>query len=126
MKSKIFEFDPVIYPIKLWIIDCLDTKIIKLEFEEFDGSQLNYSLHDHAVCLSYNQMIVRKRTGKYGFLVTIKEINDLTIPQMAHEATHIARFMWDYLGEVNTGIEADAYLVGWIAGCIEKVKNSKT
>jgi hypothetical protein len=121
-KVKVHEFDPVIYPVKLWVVN----QDVYHKFEHLDGSPLNSFVSDTSICSSYNRCIMRKCSKNYGFLVTIQKINDLQVSNIAHEAAHIARFMWEHLGEEYTGKEADAYLIGWIAGCIEKVKLGKT
>ena len=119
----IHEFDPVIYPIKLWV--ATDKRMLS-EFEHMNGSEINPYISGVAMCTSYNKVLVKKSTGKYGFLITIIKKRDVTVSVMAHESAHIARFIWEYLCEEYTGTEADAYLIGWIAGCIEKVKRNKT
>lgn len=49
-----------------------------------------------------------------------KDVSIGTIATIAHESTHAARLIWEHMGEGCTGVEADAYLVGWIASCCDK------
>lgn len=122
-KILIHEFDPVIYPLKLWVIKNPTDNIIGETFEEFDGTKINYTPSKTSAASTYNKVICNKETQKYGVLVLIK--SKTTINYIAHEATHVARIFWDWLDEEATGREADAYLVGWIAKCIDEVKRFK-
>lgn len=124
-KAIVYEFNPAVYPVKLWILDVLDNEFINSEFEGFSGERLDIAKSEEGFAMTYNKVLVRKSTQKYGILVVVPNKKILTVSHIAHEATHVARFMWDYMGETSTGAEADAYLVGWIAECIEKVKLDK-
>ena len=120
---QIHEFDPQIYPVKLWIVKKPTQKLIDDNFIEKNGENLNFTTRSHAVMSCYNQVVVNKNNNLYGILISIW--TNPSVNNIAHESTHAARFIWDWIEEGNTGIEADAYLVGWIAECIEKVKRNK-
>lgn len=65
-----------------------------------------------------------KPDKKAGVLIRFKGKGALTVPNIAHEAVHAALEIFDYIG---AGADAKnqepfAYLVGWIADCIWKVK----
>ena len=86
---KIHEFDPVIYPRKLWVAVSTDT------------------LSD--------------------ILVRYESKNAITIANIAHESSHIAMNIFDYIGaKVDlANQETFSYLVGWIADCINQVRTGK-
>jgi hypothetical protein len=123
VKTQIHQFNPVIYPVKLWITKTHDFLSIKNKFSEINGDDINFSVRDSLNAMTYNRVILSRKTNEYGILITIK--SNISTNVIAHEATHAARFIWDWINESSTGIEADAYLVGWIAECIEKVKRLK-
>lgn len=51
----------------------------------------------------------------------------MTAKNIAHESTHAALEIFAYVGARISydNQEPYAYLVGWIADCIDKVKNNK-
>lgn len=113
----IHQFDPVIYPVKLWVVKTRSVEFIRDKFERTSDAAFPELSKNGGAC-SFNCLVVLKETKKYGFMIVVTTEDEMSIGEIAHEATHMARFIWDHLGENSTGVEADAYLVGWIAGCI--------
>lgn len=122
---KIHQFDPVLYPIKLWVSITDKDKALSDRFyqgtdqEEFDFSMIK---KHEAVTFIVQQ---RSEPAYFGILIVFTKKKYCTAKTMAHEATHAANWIWDRLGESPVALEADAYLVGWIVECIEKVKLNK-
>lgn len=90
---KIHEFDPVIYPRKLWVAVSTDTFSDRFEgVSEWDDTA-----------------------------------DAITIANIAHESSHIAMNIFDYIGaKVDlANQETFSYLVGWIADCINQVRTGK-
>jgi hypothetical protein len=126
-KVKIHQFDPVIYPIKLWVVTKYngDEGALKERFVHIlDRKELNFSIIKQHEALTYD---VEEREDKYkGVLIVFSSSKYCKVKTMAHESTHAARSIWDHLGEGSgIGEEANAYLVGWVADCIERVKLGK-
>lgn len=121
--TMIHEFDPVIYPCRLWVIKNPTQKLVDENFNELNGSNLNFDINPHAVMSCYNKVVASKESGFFGIIISIW--HKPNVKYIAHESTHAARFIWDWLEEGTTGVEADAYLVGWIADCIEKTVKNK-
>ena len=124
-ETKIYQFDPFIYPFKLWVAITSDFSILAEKFYQgYDKSELNTSFIENHEAATY---IVQQKDGDkyYGSLIATTNKKYLTTKLIAHEATHSARDFWDHMNESVTGVETDAYLVGWIAECIEKVKLGK-
>jgi hypothetical protein len=123
-KIKIHEFDPTIYPLKLWIV-------ITEDLPEVVGKYVNgvslepFKLKGLDSDGAYTCFVKEKDGINYGSLIVFRDEKYLTMQTIAHESTHAARDIWDWLEESTTGCEADAYLVGWVAKCIEEVKNYK-
>lgn len=53
--------------------------------------------------------------------------NAITIANIAHESSHIAMNIFDYIGaKVDlANQETFSYLVGWVADCINQVRTGK-
>lgn len=123
-KTTIHEFDPQIYPRLLWVVKGGELEEIRktLEFgdigDDFQstGGAITISAYDNA-----------KKKG--GFLVWFPSASDMTKNSywMAHEASHVALGIFDYVGAQASAEESEpfAYLVGWVFGCIDKVRKYK-
>ena len=121
--AQIHQFDPVIYPVKLWIsitdnLYPIADRFVKSSKKDFD---VKFASKFHA----FTQTVVEKETSLWGVMMVFKSKKSITSGVMAHEATHAAREIWDRIGEHSTGIEADAYLVEWIVDCIDQVNKNK-
>jgi len=120
----IHEFDPIIYPIKLWVSIANDTDYIKSKFLYYpQRKELNFDRHiefDASV-----DTVMNKETNMIGFLVCFNNFKVCTNGVIAHEATHVSDRVWNHIGERKKAKEANAYLVEWIFNCIEKVKLNK-
>lgn len=123
-KVEIHQFDPVIYPVKLWVSITEDVQYLSERFIDYpSGKELSTESIDEL--FAFTQMVKSKKDGFIGVMVVFGNEESLISKYIAHESTHAARKIWTHLGENETGNEADAYLVGWIADCIEKVKLNK-
>ena len=115
---KIHEFDPVIYPRKLWV--AVSTRyIFQIDFEgvsEWDDTA------DAIV-----DCVRDKLRNLGGILVRFESKNAITIANIAHESSHIAMNIFDYIGaKVDlANQETFSYLVGWVADCINQVRTGK-
>lgn len=124
-KAVIHQFDPVIYPIKLWVMSEYNPALIDKLFKNQNGSKLNISRTESSNISTYDRVIVHRKSEKYGILIVLNGSVNISVGSICHEATHASRFIWGHLRELDTGIEADAYLVGWIADCIDKTLKNK-
>lgn len=121
-KTIIHEFDPCIYPQLLWVVKGGSLEEIRktLEFPELSeedksGGAITLSAYD-------------KESERCGFLVWFPKAKDMSHGDwMAHEASHVALGIFDYIGaEVKASdSEPFAYLAGWVFGCIDKVRKFK-
>lgn len=117
----IHEFNPEIYPRKIWVVCKPDNSELEAKFKDY--TPLSDS-HNAGV---YN--VFDKENKKGGILIafsTKKTMFDVSI--IAHEATHAALEIFDYIGTEN-GLYAHqeplCYLVGYIANCIVKARDYK-
>jgi hypothetical protein len=119
-KCRIHEFDPVIYPRKLWV--CLNATVEGL-LESFDikDATLADALKNNAATTCITE---RKSDGHKGVVIFTNKRKYMTTKVMAHESVHFADAVFQelcaYSQEFNHGNEPYAYLVGWSAGCIDE------
>lgn len=120
---QIHQFDPVIYPVKLFVVKNSTPGVIHENFQLPNGESLNTDRSVGSYATTYSSIVENKNNGKYGVLIRL--FGKQTASEMAHEATHATRVIWDWLGENGTGAEADAYLVQWIVDCLDQVNRNK-
>lgn len=127
------EYNPVIYPRKLWVAkstDDLDKYFIFLANDGTDKEVDFDIIGDTDSGIMCTCKVIRRCDDKLGVLVIIinpEEINATVIP---HEAVHVADYYCEQLGiytqDFRDGNEGYAYLVGWAGGCISRtVSNLK-
>ena len=63
--------------------------------------------------------VIRKSDDKYGILVSFPKRKDMTMDICVHEASHVCDDLEKATG-LEHGGESSAYLIGWIASCINK------
>lgn len=120
---RIHQFDPVLYPFKIWIVITTDLRTIAERFIDHPSGK-DFGT-DAENMIAFTQKVKQKSDGFVGAIIVFKKHSDCITKHIAHESTHAARLLWSYIGEENTGTEADAYLVGWIAECCENVRLNK-
>ena len=128
---KIFEFNPVIFPTRVWVTMCPDIKLISRQFYALDedGEIMDVFPADTFTddkTVAQTTLVQHKKTNFYGCLVTIHRADEVTSGIMAHEASHCADWLCDQFGiyscTFQTG-ETRSYYVQWVTECIEKVIN---
>ena len=119
IKKKIlgyFEYDPVIYPRKLWVHIGDDFK--ELAPKAFCNIVIDENKDYSGV--EYGE-VIRKSDDKYGILVSFPNRKYMTMDVCAHEASHVCDDLENALN-IKHGDEPSAYLLGWIASCINKAR----
>lgn len=117
--TNIYEFDPQIYPRKLWITVSAPYEVIKKEFEDVAPMIENADAQVDSTRRLEPGMV------RGGVLIRFENKQAMTIPNITHEAFHAAMEIYDYIEAYpdSKNQEPFAYLCGWIAKCIEEVKN---
>lgn len=116
MKKKgYYEYNPAIYPRKVWVHVGTDFK--ELAPKVFEGVEFGDKEYYGAV---YGE-VTRKTDGMLGILVSFPTAKDMTMRVCSHEASHICDDIEKAIGMEHGG-EASAYLLGWIADCINKAR----
>ena len=115
MKKGYYEYSNGIYPRKLWVHIGKDiSEVIYSCFDKCDAPDSDY------VGLTYADA-VRKSDRKCGVLVSFQCSKDMSMDYCCHEASHACDSIEDSIG-MNHGGEPSAYLIGWIASCINKAR----
>lgn len=121
MTHTIHEFDPVLYPRRLWVVVNCPASVLNEWFEDKYEDLPNTT----DACVVSARRI--KPEIKGGVLIRFESKAAMTTSNIAHEAVHAAVEMFDYVGGRISydNQEPFAYLVGWVADCIDKVKKGK-
>ena len=129
MKKKLIVdmYDPIIYPAKLWVTcDKEDlNKIFTFCYASNPTEPMKevYNPAENNTGVIVTIPVIHKSTGYYGTLVVILKYEELIAGDEAHEAVHVADYIYDHCGMYSQKMnenEQYAYLVGWAAGCISK------
>lgn len=120
---KISEFDPVIYPYKLWVCVAKDMiNVIKDNFTDYYGDDIEF-IDKPMGAISYS--VRSKKDGKYGVVIMFQNKKYMTTGTIAHEACHAAKFLFSHISADITEHEPFEYVLGWMADCCDKVKRGK-
>lgn len=121
---KIHEFDPVIYPFKLWVCCTDNYKTLNTRFYSSEKQDLDITpIYDNEGVTYY----VKERCymGHYGCLVVFTRKEYFNIKLMAHEAAHVCDYLWEHVNEGEVGDEANAYFMGWVVDSMDKARKHK-
>lgn len=119
-KTIIHEFAPCIYPRLLWVVKGGSLEDINDMFEN--------ELAENEAGGAVTFPVRRKVDDRLGYCVWFPKAGDIrNLDWIAHESSHVALCIFNDIGAVITfeGQEPFAYLVGWIFGCIDKVRKYK-
>lgn len=132
-KTTIHEYDSVIYPLHLWVAINPTFKELSNKFLAIteNGEVLEFiedNIPDSTQTIATTFKVVNKKSGIGGPFVLIFQPKRINVKYIAHEATHATDFFAEALG-ISSGSfehgEAYAYLVGWVADCIERTTKKK-
>lgn len=118
--TKIHEFDPEIYPRKLWVAVGAPQEVIEDMFEDVQPMEKNADAQ-----VDCTRRL--KPDAKGGVLIRFGNKQAITASNITHESVHAATEIFDYVGAFHDpkNQEPFAYLCGWIAKCIDEVKRGK-
>jgi len=114
-KRGYYEYKNGIYPQKLWVHIGKDLEDVI--DAEFDGCEPPNDGYDG---VAYDK-VTRKSDDWLGVLVSFKSAKDMTMGVCCHEASHVCDAIEEAI-DMEHGGEASAYLMGWIASCINKAR----
>lgn len=116
---KVYQFDPQIYPRKLWVAVGVPTEELNEKFVD-EIKDMDDSTDAETLPIQQKEPLLG------GVLVRFENLKSMRPDNIAHEATHAALEIFDY---VDARIQYDnqepfAYLVGWVVKCIDEVKTA--
>lgn len=119
---KIHQFDPVIYPVKLWVTITDKLENLQDRFKDDNGEELkgNISRFHAATC-----DVISKETNCWGVCVVFTERKSMAVGIMAHEAYHAVKSFFDRIEEKYPSEEATSYLLEWVVDCMNQVRTNK-
>jgi len=124
-KVQIHEFDPVIYPRKLWIVVTDKPKILSDNFDYINDEDNSPFDTSHAFVFNCQH----NKSKLKGVCICFTKKATINYKNVSHESVHVASNIFEdcgmSMGFSNGKDEHFAYLVGWIAECCETVKNVK-
>lgn len=122
---NIREFDPVIYPFRLWVIVGGTDKEISDLFLQYNGTDIEDMGKETSKSEAFAMPVMSKESNHYGVVVYFVNRRVMTCSVIAHESSHAAKFLFEHIGADIKEHEPFEYVVGWIAGCCEKAKKNK-
>ena len=123
MKKGYYEYDPVIYPRKLWVMPQATETDINKCFTGMNGEKLSVDDDDYFGLTFSN--VMSKAGNKYGVLVVFKGKASMTMGNICHESSHVLDAFMDVLPlarEPRGHNEHLSYLLQWIGDCINRAR----
>lgn len=105
-------FDSQLYPFKMCISIGDDISEVEKKFLTINGSKISLEIEEYDALFVYD---IIWATNKHRCFLIIAR--DFDLPRIVHEISHAQRRIWESIGELNPGEEANAYLGEWIMEC---------
>ena len=126
---KIHEFNPQIYPFRLWVAITPDFNTLNKKFLFLDKNReiVETTKEElfHGNYPAQTLPVASRVMSEGGVLVIINKPKIVGTGTIAHEAAHCADYIAETIGfperTFDNG-ESYAYLLGWFADCIERAK----
>ena len=132
MKTKIFEFDPVIYPFQLQVCKYIPGVTASEIAERYvqvvdrhtaqvfstDDLIANPTLKAKTLC------VLQKDTDEMKYLVILYRPKKIRWGTVSHESLHVLTMLGDWLGFTPPKVQDDephAYFLAWVANCIGSI-----
>lgn len=124
----IYEFDPVIYPRKIWITVGCNPETLNKVFPEGGSDDRRFEdlkSYQDAVVHSVRKLKPKKQGGVLLWFVDADSLSSLEI--ITHECSHVASEIFAYIGAKHDvdNQEPFAYLTGFVGKCISEVINDR-
>lgn len=117
---NIFEFNPQIYPRRLWVSVGASVEELNERFPNDDLKPFDDSYYAETYPVQQKEPLLG------GVLIRFQDLKSVTPEIMAHEATHAAIEIFDYC-DCRIDVENQepfSYLMGWIVKCCDEVKSN--
>lgn len=115
-----YEYTPGIYPRMLWVAIGLKPENLEGVFKDENGKPLRFDFAQ-ADAVTYPE-VRRCSDNKIGELVVFDSLATARLVcVVSHEASHVCDAIEEAIGMEHGG-EASAYLIEWIASCINNAR----
>uniref|UniRef100_UPI00402698C4 hypothetical protein n=1 Tax=Prevotella sp. TaxID=59823 RepID=UPI00402698C4 len=118
-KQGYYRYNAVIYPRRLCVYIGLSGEDVNKCFEGINGEELNFDFNGYDG-MEFGE-IKEKATGLICILVVFPNKRAMTMSVCCHEASHACDDIEKAI-DMEHGGEASAYLLGWLASCINKAR----
>ena len=136
MKTKIFEFDPVIYPFPLLVCKYVPGATAKEIADRFNQvldnrTAITFSEDDLLVnptLIAKTVCVLDKKTEEMKYLIILYRPKKIRWGTVSHESLHVVTMIGDWLGFSPPTVNQDephAYLAQWVANCIGSVLDGR-
>lgn len=122
-KNLVYEFDPIVYPRKLWVCINVDEAFVQEHFCSKDYKELSFQANNPYWAITFDE-VFNVNTKKRGELVIFGSRNNMRIDVIAHEASHIVDGIENAINMEHGG-EPSAYLFGWVCKSINLARMGK-
>lgn len=123
---EIHQFDPVIYPFKIWVTINKTPDFLSDRFKEYDGSEIIFTESDGTHKLqAFVMQVISKETKEYGAVLFFRSKNSMDCGLIAHESSHAAKFLFEHINADIREHEPFEYVLEFIVNCCYKVKINK-
>ena len=124
-QMKIHEFDPVIYPFKIWIVVDKSPIDIPKYLLGHDSLEIESIVEDTKNLAAFVMIEVNKKDKQRGALMFFRSRKVMTFELVAHESSHAAKYLFEHIGADIKEHEPFEFVIGWIADSCSKVKYKK-
>lgn len=130
MSELIHEFDPLLYPTRVWAGVNVPSEDIAQKFYSLltDGSVADFEDTASSSSVATCYPVVDKESKRKGIFCNIHRPKDTGVGVMSHEAEHIVCWICEQFGINSISFddsEPRAYLIQWAANCLNEVKSKK-
>lgn len=125
-KAEIHQFNPVIYPYRLWVVINKNPDVLSERFNEYNGSPIVFTKSDGTEKMDAFVMSVQsKEDVHYGVVIFFRSKKSISYELVAHESSHAAKYLFEHIGADPRVHEPFEYVIGWMADCCYQVKTGK-
>lgn len=135
-QGKIHEFNPVIYPSRLWVGIDIPPQLVKDTFFGYNlcddtiSDFMDKELLPQSDTAATTYLVCNRKDNWIGAFVNIRRKDRCSVGVMAHEASLVCDFLSERIGLMGgdnlfKNGEARAYIIEWTTNCINEVKINK-
>lgn len=127
-KAKVYRFKNPIFPRDLYVVVTSSPEFLNEHFQSLENDE-SFSEEDFTSSAAMVFRCMLKKSKIYAVCAVFPTKKNMDVRNMAHEGLHIAICIQKdcqmSMGYNNGEDETCAYLTGWGAYCINKVKTNK-